>query len=123
MIPNNGGLLHFSEDDALLAAARGAEVVIMDRLGMTKLRMSRSPSRNGQARVQSVAISDRAGLVAAGYSDDALCVWSLTNCQHTAQREITDSKIEGVSIGILSEETTGGFRMRREGSPFHLLYC
>ena len=86
MIADQAGLLQFTEDDAFLAAALGTEVLVLDPHGKVVSRLARKHDRDRPPKAGSVAISRQAGMVAAGYSDGTMCVWSLDEGTLIAQR-------------------------------------
>ena len=103
-LTNYGGLLQFTEDDALLAAAGAAgEVLVLNRRGETLLRLSGRAERNHVPHVWCVAISRQAGQLAAGHRDGTVCVWSLADGQLVAQRRLTSGIIGGIAFAGLRE--------------------
>jgi WD40 repeat protein len=96
-------LLQISEDSKFVACAAGYEAVILNIRGdeVTGLRQKLS-AKSQPARSWSVAISAEAGLVAAGYDDGTVSVWSLDSGQLLAQRRLGDDIIYGVTFAGLS---------------------
>jgi hypothetical protein len=97
----HGGLLHISEDDRLVACAAGSEAVILDVGGneLTSL-----PRKHAGVHPWSIAISIKAGMVAAGYDDGAVCVWSLEDEQILAQGRLAPSTIYGIAFaGVIAQ--------------------
>jgi WD40 repeat protein len=97
-LTNYGGLLQFSEDDALLAAGVAGDVLVLDRQGEILLRLAGKAERNRVLHVWCVAISRRAGQVAAGHRDGTVCVWSLAGGQLLAQRRFASGTIGGMAF-------------------------
>lgn len=102
-LTNYGGLLQFSEDDALLAAGVAGDVLVLNRQGEMLLRLEGRAERNHVPHVWCVAISRQAGQVAAGHRDGTVCVWSLADGQLLAQRRLDTGTIGGIAFAGLRE--------------------
>jgi WD domain, G-beta repeat len=102
-LTNYGGLLQFSEDDALLAAGVAGDVLVLNRQGKTLLRLAGRAERNHVPHVWCVAISRQAGQVAAGHRDGTVCVWSLTDGRLVAQRQLASRIVGGIVFAGLRE--------------------
>jgi hypothetical protein len=106
-LTNYGGLLQFSEDDALLAAGVAGDVLVLDRQRETLLRLAGRAERNPVPHVWCVAGSRQAGQVAAGHRDGTVCVWSLAGGQLVAQRRLASGIIGGIAFAGLRERAAG----------------
>jgi WD40 repeat protein len=116
MIADHAGLLQFTEDDTFLAAALGTEVLVLDPRGKVVSRLTRRRDRDRPPKAGSVAISRQAGMVAAGYSDGTICVWSLDEGKLTAQRSLTQCGIDGLAFAVISGDRASE-RRRRASRP------
>lgn len=102
-LTNYGGLLQFSEDDALLAAGVAGDVLVLNRQGEMLLRLAGRAERNHIPHVWCVAISRQAGQVAAGHRDGTVCVWSIPDGRLIAQRRLASGIIRGIAFAGLRE--------------------